>query len=235
MNATGVNILPSTAGELSPEVSQKVSEIHSCYVGLDRARIRERYIDSVFGDCELKKTWKHAATNFDDLEGCESVKFLITVRHPASWLLALHKRPYHALQKVEKDFVKFIVQPWKTVKRDRLDEIITTPIELWNLKCKSYIDFFDGFSNGKNIFIVRFEDFSQSQKKSLSEFLTSLGIQGVEFKEVVKSSKGDEKDVAWYRNYYGNELWRNEISSEAWNLIKTRVDLRACSYFSYEM
>ena len=234
-NIEHVNVLPSTASELNKDVALEINRIHSAHDGLDRAAVRESYIDSIFSNCSLRNTWKHAATNFNSLQDCSDVKFIFTVRHPASWLLALHKRPYHALQKVEQDFDKFIVQPWKTVQRDRLSEICTTPIGLWNLKCKSYIDFLKKFDERGNCFIVRFEDFSQSQEQALFGLLKSFGLEKERFQEVVNSSKGDDKNVKWYRDYYGKECWRKEITDSAWSVIKSNVDPVVCEFFSYEV
>lgn len=233
-NAPDISILPSTASNLSGNVSRKIKEINETFNGLERSFIREEYIDSVFQGCDWQMAWKHSATNFEVDKIEDDVKVIINVRHPASWLLALHRRPYHALQRVEENFNDFICQPWKTVRRDNLGEVNITPVDLWNLKCQSYIDFYNKNSTGDNIFFVKFEDFSQSQENALNPFLNAAYGNVSSFSEIVKSPKSDIKNSKWYREYYGKELWKKEISHYAFRLIEERVDKKLCEFFSYE-
>lgn len=230
-NFKEIKIWPSKASELEPNITKKLRLIGHQEGG----KKKENEIDKVFSDVPPLLSWKHSATCFNDLESFSDVKIIVMVRHPASWLLALHKRPYHALQHVEHDFEKFLLQPWKTTKRDLLGERTVTPIELWNLKTKSYLDFIDKAGKTIDIEIFKFEDFAISQEETLKRLSQSLkGRQG-EVSVVEKSTKDTKKDAEWYSDYYGNERWRENLSKASNSIINESVDTDIMNRLSYNL
>ncbi|MCE8031557.1 hypothetical protein EKK97_12790 [Billgrantia tianxiuensis] len=234
LNFNNLYFFPSTSGQIEPRIKEKINLACQGLDGFHRLREREKVIDSVFKECGLLTLWKHCALNFDDFSSMGDTKFIITVRHPVSWLIALHKRPYHKLQRIEENFKDFVVQPWQTVERERLGCAILTPIQLWNEKVGSYLRFLEEVSFRNNIYFVKFEDFARSQEEALKDVLNAIGgIHG--FKELNVSAKGDDRNVHWYRNYYGNEVWRREIEDEAFRIIEERIDKRLLSIFNYEI
>lgn len=86
-------VLPSVAEELDPQFRFRMRLLTGLPMG---SRLGERYIDGVFRGEQPRFAWKHAATAFDDASSLSDCAVVFAVRHPASWLLALHRRPYHA-------------------------------------------------------------------------------------------------------------------------------------------
>jgi len=79
--------------------------------------------------------------------------FLITVRHPYTWLKAMHREPYAPHQPNLKDlsFVDFLRHPFEDY-----ENVICN----WNEKYLEYLRFFEEVPNS---LIVRIEDFSKDQ------------------------------------------------------------------------
>ena len=50
-----------------------------------------------------------------------------------------------------------------------------------------------------------------------------------------QSTKAENKDSNYYRDYYLNEKWRDKISNEAVSAINERVDKTLMSYFGYRV
>ena len=68
------------------------------------------------------------------------LSFLTITKNPYSWLLSLHRRPYH--QKIDRNlsFEQFLQSKWTTLKRDNSAPVLNSPIELWNKKNRSYLN-----------------------------------------------------------------------------------------------
>ena len=66
------------------------------------------------------------------------ISFLTITKNPYSWLLSLHRNPYH-LYCGKPDFETFLVTPLKTIGRDNCSKTLRNPMELWNVKNASYL------------------------------------------------------------------------------------------------
>jgi hypothetical protein len=55
-----------------------------------------------------------------------------------------------------------------------------------------------------------------------------------EFVNYDQSTKGENKDSDFYRDYYLNDKWKEKLSSQAVELINENVDLHIMNHFGYE-
>lgn len=203
-------------------------------LGRQQYPLREWAMDFAFKGCKASNAWKHTCTDFEDVSDLAGHIVLVCVRHPSSWLLALHRRPYHALSQPPKSFEGFLEMSWKTLGRDRTERKVLTPPELYNRKIKGYFELLDAIESvGGQFAFVRFEDFAIDQVSVLRGLPFGPEIEGKDIQPVRKSTKDPSKDHNYYRNYYGNELWRADISSDAQNMIIDAIDWEQLKPFRY--
>ena len=69
----------------------------------------------------------------------DGIAFVALTKNPYSWLLSLHRRPYHYKGDRGQDFDRFITQPWETQGRDRGPSAFEHPVAMWNEKNRSYL------------------------------------------------------------------------------------------------
>ncbi|MCG6904527.1 MAG: hypothetical protein LJE68_17800 [Rhodobacter sp.] len=202
---------------------------------LPKARIkREARLDQVFAGAGPIFAWKHAATHFSDISDYRNCLVLFCVRHPASWLMGLHRRPYNNLVRLPADFRAFLDLEWVTLGRELLDGARLDPITLYNEKLRSYLHFINQLQAQDTPYhIVRQEDFAMDQTAFLSEIRPYLSKPKRRFKPIQRSTKDKTKDAEYYRNYYTKELWRAEIDAECMAEIEARVDWQAAGVFGY--
>ncbi|MEM9320598.1 MAG: hypothetical protein AAGA70_16560 [Pseudomonadota bacterium] len=86
--------------------------------------------------------WKHAAaTNAFLTRFARSQNALVIciVRHPAAWLAAMHRNPFHAAAHVPARFSAFLRAPWVARPRDELAQpFLDNPAVLYRVKLASY-------------------------------------------------------------------------------------------------
>ena len=228
---SSTKVVPSVAEDIDPYFRIKMALMKRLPKG---EFLQERYIDSVFRRAPIRYAWKHTATTFESVEGFSDCLILFNIRHPASWLLALHRRPHHALRAVPKSFEDFLATPWKTLQRERLGGEDFTPVEIYNKKIQSYLQFarlLDAKSLGHSF--QRFEDFAIDQISVFEQLKQNL-MSASESPQIIRSSTKDKsKDVEYYREYYGEEKWRRELSRDAASSINEAIDWPALARFDY--
>ena len=106
---TQSRVLPSVAPELDPHFAERMKSMAQ---RPQANLLQESYVDSIFRTAKPQFSWKHGATHFASLDDFRDCLVIFALRHPASWLLALHRRPYHALQPVPSRFEDFLQAPW---------------------------------------------------------------------------------------------------------------------------
>lgn len=225
-------VIPSVASEIDLRFAAKIRLINAIPKG---NLFREYYIDSVFRHAPLKYSWKHTATNFDTVEEFADCFTIINVRHPASWLLALHRRPYHALRSVPKSFERFLSTPWKTLQREGLQQQKMTPANLYNDKIRSYRNFSTRLESiAIEYAFVRFEDFAADQIAVFEQIKPYLVYPSDDPMIVRPGTKDQSQDAAYYKNYYGGEKWRDDLSQAELTLINKAIDWRSLTQFAYD-
>lgn len=154
--------------------------------------------------------WKHREIDHFNKSRKNSTaketKFITITKNPYSWLLSLYRRPYHNADMRKLTFQEFLQTEWKTVRRETARKKYINPIELWNCKNKSYLDLDGEF----DVLHVKYEDLLNKPEDIIrnisSEFKLTLLNEGVSNYE--KSTKDSDKNNSFYKDYYGNELWK---------------------------
>jgi hypothetical protein len=224
-------VLPSIAKELDPRFTKVVRLLARLPF---KAVLREAYTDHVFSGRSPRLSWKHTATEFGGAADFSECAVILTTRHPASWLLALHRRPYHAAEKVSTDFSEFLTTKWKPVRRDNLSERFVTPVEMWNVKMRSYMSLARQLSEQGVPFVwLRFEDFVVDQSAAFERIRGFLLSPAESATAVDESTKDKSKSYQYYRNYYGRALWLNEIDERSLGMIDRSVDWEIAGLFDY--
>ena len=125
--------------------------------------------------------------------------------------------------------------PWKTLGRDRTERAVMTPTELYNRKMEGYMALRDAIESvGGQFAFVRFEDFAVDQVGLLRRLQLTSEIEGKDLQPVRNSTKDPSKDHNYYRDYYGNERWRADISPGAQDLILGAIDWELLKPFGYK-
>lgn len=180
--------------------------------------------------------WKHREIdkmflrNLNQLN--EDVGFLTLTKNPYSWLLSLYNRPYH--YKDEKpSFEKFLEKPWKTVGRETILQEYANPIEMWNIKTRSYLSLEKQFK----VYPIKYEDLLLDPIKELHKISLNLELNTkkefpVNFN---KSTKDSDKNSNYYKDYYGNEKWRLKLEENHISIINTHLDNYLLERFNYSM
>jgi hypothetical protein len=230
---SSTRVCPSVAAEIDPHFQARMN-LTRYAPRRYRKRIRETYIDSLFRRTPPRMAWKHTATRFGELQSLDGCPIILMTRHPASWLLGLHRHPYHALIPVERDFAAFLRSKWRLVKRDNLGEQTVSPPELWNAKARSYLELIERLSRRNMAFqVVRFEDFVVDQKAVFDDLKTLLRQPAEEPVVVTTSTKESDKNYQYYQEYYGGQKWREEIGEEAHRIIDGSIDWGVARDLSY--
>jgi hypothetical protein len=198
--------LPSVAKDVDPQSAKRIGSRFMT------GRRREAIIDAIFARQDPLRSWKHRATNFDDVRPFEDVLVLFTVRHPASWLLSLWKHPYHALDRIPRDIGEFLDFPWRTVERDDLARRTLRPLDLYQEKLQANLALTQRLSAAAIAHrFVRFEDLILRQEAVFRDLAPDLVAPAPVFTEIRNSTKDPRKSLEFYASYYGEERWREEL------------------------
>lgn len=210
-NNSDSEVFPGTIDEIAPFATKKTSFMRR--VGSSTRQI-EAEVDKAFAGKPITHQWKHAATTFS-LDGIDNVHFIFTVRHPLSWLVSLYKNPYHLLAEKPDSLIDFMQMEWEVAARDNLPKASYKPLELYEEKLRSYTDLMARLdAKGMGYTVVKFEDFVQSQSQTFDAVKLYLKNPAQDFVEMTKSTKDSKKNADYYRHYYGNEIWREDVPDE---------------------
>jgi hypothetical protein len=160
-----------------------------------------------------RTVWKHglldeAAYRRLAKRGVEAVA---VVKHPLTWMLSMHRRPYHRGEMYD-DFVEFASTSWKTVGRERLGRrTVANGFEIWAAKAEAVLDLRDR----GHIALWRYEDVLDGELGHLTRLAERLGLAAptatVGIGQSTKAIWGDDRDHAYFREYHRSEQWRDEV------------------------
>lgn len=178
--------------------------------------------------------WKHAAPIYGSGFLEFDIRVLFMVRNPYSWALSLFKRPYHYLGQRRDEFEEFLVFPWLTMGRDRVDKILGSPMDLWTLKLEAY-QFFEERAReaGTPCATLKFEDFVNDPVSSLGGALGQLVEEPVVVEELTVPTKKNGLKAAERRAYYANEEWRSGLTASAVSIMNNWIDWRIAEKYGY--
>lgn len=205
-------VFPGTVIELDLKAAEQLSVER--LKGASKQTL-ENLTDQVFSQRLLEQQWKHCATLFDSIEIPSHTHFIFTIRHPLSWLVSLYKNPYHSLITLPGTLAAFSQCQWKTVKRERLEQASFTPLELYERKLQSYLAFMKRLeAEGSSYSVLKFEDLILKQEACFEKIAPNLDQASESFQVLTTATKRSGKDLDHYKEYYGKELWKQEIDPQ---------------------
>ena len=194
--------------------------------------VRDIYFDLTYGK---KLGWKHTCVKSqDELNKYKLARsnliFLTITKNPYSWLLSLYRSPYHQYYTDKPNFETFLQRQWKTIGRDNIKTVLANPIELWNIKNKSYLQL-----DRKSTTNITTEEIFEDPEKIIQNISQQYSIdrKSESFVNYEGSTKDKSKDSAYYREYYLSEKWRDNLSKESIAIINDSIDKEMMSHFGY--
>lgn len=181
--------------------------------------------------------WKHTAVKpTHKLERYklynDNLTFLTITKNPYSWLLSLYRNPYHQYYDEKPSFEVFLQTEWKTIARDGVQGNLVNPIELWNIKNRSYLQ----LDQSKALNITTESIFNNASHiiKNISKQF-SIERKDTSFINYERSTKNNTKDSNYYRDYYLLEKWKEELTPEAIKIINNSLDKELAQSFGYKI
>lgn len=178
--------------------------------------------------------WKHAAPNLttNKIDKCN---FIVVVKNPYSWLLSLHKRPYHNWDAAQLPFSEFIEAPWPLMHCDNIKSRSVTPVELWNIKNKAYYDL---TQKTKSAMLIKYEDILDSPENFVRRVSATLNLRlRGDFVLQSQGAKSADKNKSFdfYRDYYLNESWQERLAQSDISIINECLDTKLMDKLGYSM
>jgi len=174
--------------------------------------------------------WKHSCAD-PFLPPPESVGIVTMTKNPYAWLLSLHRSPHHHPASRKVDFETFLQKPWRCTGRDRCGEWLGNPIELWNLKNRSYLK------------AERFRALNLTAEALLSapdqviERIRDhfdLSLKRVSFINHDASTSDPGRSFEDHRRYYLAEAWREQLDDQSVSIINGALDPLLMDAFGYQ-
>jgi hypothetical protein len=183
--------------------------------------------------------WKHANINVKfitrKLKENNALNIVLIVKNPYSFLLSLHKRPYHNKGKTKISFNDFIKSNWKTRKREYLNKQLDNPIDLWNIKTKNYLNLQK--KHPTRVLLLKYEDLVANPQEIIGQIAIKFDLKTKlnEFSNFSKSTKNEKKSFSDYSAYYVNEKWREKLSESDIYFINSKLNKNICSELNYNI
>ena len=182
--------------------------------------------------------WKHMVVKSEEdlakyKKNDSNLVFLTITKNPYPWLLSLYRRPYHCKDRdSEMSFVNFLRAGWTTLRRENAPHTLNNPIELWNLKNKSYLSL-----NKDRTLNLTSEALLDNPDGIIQQISYRFGIEKLneQFVNFDSSTKDQSKNTEYYRKYYLTEVWRKDLSSEAVQIINQSLDRTLMKVYGYKM
>lgn len=203
---------------------------------------RGKRVDEVIKDWWFELTfplnfgWKHIAVPSPDLlskySKSHSTLFIALVKNPYSWLLSLHRRPYHLFDAKDLPVHDFVSNPVACLGRENLSSAYLSPVELWNHKIASYIRLGNAFPT----LVIRYEDLLRSPITIVRSISKSLNrnFDSSEFENIRLSSKPTRTNTYDdYREYYLTEQWRSDLDAATIEAINRGLDNSLMAELNY--
>jgi len=200
-----------------------------------REAIRDAWFSTTFG---RNLGWKHMRVKpVEQLQQysitARRLNFVTLTKNPYSWLLSMHRRPYHQYYDRPLSFEEFLTTPWQVTRRDGTDESVGNPIQLWNLKNASYRNLNQGFP----ALSLKYEELVDDPERVVDRIEREFQLtrRSTTFQNFDQSTKDSSKDSNYYRDYYLNERWRDKLSAAAIRTINEHLDKELVDTFGYAL
>ena len=202
-----------------------------------RRRERERRFDAHFSGPDAPAFgWKHAAIDVDRLAQSDlfaSTVFVCVIRNPFQFLLSLHRRPYHAMIEVPRDFGAFVRSPWPTTARDGVPHPVLEKgaTELWNHKTRSYLE---ARRRHPAMVVVRYEDCVADVGHLFREIEARTGLAPRRaVRNVERSTKGDDKSFEEYQRQTAAFDPRQAMDADTYDYVAAVLDRELATTLGY--
>jgi len=217
--------------------NQGIQEVANQYSSHLRELVKEFQIDLRRNqEFSYNYGWKHAVVDVERVKNVsiyEETIFICLIRNPYKFGRSLFKRPYQTLVRDWSSFSEFLRTPWVCNNRDNAGSaILQSPITLWNLKVKSYIEF---AKTCKNLITIRYEDLVADPKKTLSS-LNEFDVKNKgSFINIETSTKDESLKFDDYVSASKSFNPRDYYSQDDLSYMATILDHDICQYFAYDI
>lgn len=198
-----------------------------------REWLRDVYFQTTF---RSNLGWKHSRADADWVKArykrsVESVGFITITKNPYSWLISMDRKPYHYKGKTPDSLEELVRLPWRTCGRDNIGRPSCNAAELWNIKNRAYLDLAQQLPTVN----LRYEDLITSPESAIDEVTEILGLKRIssKFQNYEESTKDTSKSFEYYRDYYLNEVWKQELTARASSYISSHLDAELMKAFNY--
>ena len=179
--------------------------------------------------------WKHTRIAFPKFANAFSrfdhLHIICLFKNPYSWILSLHKRPYHLSGHVGLRLEDFLSLPCRARLREHTRGKVKNVVELWNIKARSYLECQQKW-NAKFVFYETIlSDWLQVLKDIETHFQWE---QPSSYMNIERGTKGENKSFDDYNRYYLNEEWRNSLTKEAITIINNDLDFDLVRKLGYK-
>ena len=180
--------------------------------------------------------WKHTAIAQEKFikafSAFPGLRVIFLLKNPYSWIVSLHRRPYHSPSHLEKSLGEFVEQPWRTLRREHLPRVVDGPAQLWQMKVASYQSIADKIPS----IAIRYEDLLRDPEAVVAGLgkELKLPVRG-QWRNIEASAKGDIKGFSDYRDYYLNERWKGDLTPEITGAITRRLEAPTLERFGYQV
>ncbi len=173
--------------------------------------------------------WKHRIAPAEDEltdKMKQEVLFLCLVKNPYSWLISMHKRPYHheSLRKLSlSDFLKYSYGDYRN------------PMVMWNtknaayMKMKEYVKFYD---------FLKYEDILENPEEFINSLADKYNFPKPHmFKNIsnLLTNSHGIKSQKFHKEYYLNEEWRKNLRHDHVQQINAWLDKDLMEKLNYSM
>jgi len=202
-----------------------------------KERLRDFYFERTF---KQNLGWKHAQADTERLlqlgHQITDVHFVALIKNPYSWLLSLAKRPYHqkTAQSIGVSGINALVTTeWPGLGRENGPASYLNAVDLWNRKVGSYFE----LASRLPTTLLTYEELVADPSMAVDKVRRACGDAWIrcEFENLSDSTKEKEKSWAYYRDYYGNEGWRTELTTDDIALINERIDRGLMTRLGYRL
>tara|TARA_R110002049_G_scaffold38500_3_gene119546 strand:- start:197 stop:964 length:768 start_codon:yes stop_codon:yes gene_type:complete len=201
-----------------------------------RALLTEKLLDALhLEQAMLNGGWKHAALHIDALDRfsqTRNVLFLCITRHPATWLRAMHRAPFHMVGPAAKAFSDFIRQPWQTRLRDDLDiALLPSPVALWVQKNRL---FHRANQARENVRLIRYETLVEAFEPTLAALPLARRARRELFVPIAnaRSFIPDKTDYHTYKARIAMDPWAGYTDADKAHVL-AELDANLMSELSY--
>jgi hypothetical protein len=183
--------------------------------------------------------WKHGRPRIEEIKQYQKSRLaVITItKNPYAYLLSMHRNPYHFKGKKEKKIIDFLKQRWYLRRRDLCElDYLESPISLWNMKNRSYLDLKGQVSN--DVINLSYEALLKNPESIVQSIANELSVRlknRGQFQNVNFSTKNSKRAFQDYRKYYLNAEYQKDLSPPSIDFINQSLDMDVVSRFGYKV